>query len=540
MTSSPPAQQPRTPWAEIAIAALPAALHAVVLLGRLHPDELFQSLEVALNRTYGFGVVPWEWQVPPNAATATQPWGIRNHAVPMLLSLLFRAGDVVGLSSVYARRILAEVPQFLLHVAMLGAVWRLLARRVNTPLAHLGLWLVALYGPLVWFAGRTMSESFSTAFLVWGLERLDADDAPRLRSGQAGPGWWAWGGALLGLAQVTRYGSAAVIIPAMLWLLVAKRFRTFAFATAGGLVIAFGLGLLDKLTWGEWFHSLIHYVRFNVVSGAAAAQFGQQPWWTYLPRLLLAPFAFVGLFFAVRRDRWLRPGVGLLLAAAVLAAIPLLLAAHFPRLVTLAPWFGLLAGCALGFLLLERDTKQPSLFIAAALGYVFILSATAHKEDRFLYPALILLSVAAAPGFVTWVGEAWSKGTARRAVVGVIAASGVAFFVFPSPYDVQRKEQFQLAARASRGVTGMVIMNEGMWGSPGYFYLGANVPWCPCDFPHDGCFQFATRDPRFNRGLYWSNGSEAEKPRDAQARAAFESAGFRFVEQRGQASLFER
>ena len=59
MTSSP-ASSPRTPWAEIAIAALPAALHALLLLGRLHPDELFQSLEIAFHRTYGFGVVPWE------------------------------------------------------------------------------------------------------------------------------------------------------------------------------------------------------------------------------------------------------------------------------------------------------------------------------------------------------------------------------------------------------------------------------------------------------------------------------------------------
>ena len=71
--TSPQASQPRTPWAEIAIAALPAALHALLLLGRLHPDELFQSLEIALHRAYGFGIVPWEWQVPPNAATAPQP-----------------------------------------------------------------------------------------------------------------------------------------------------------------------------------------------------------------------------------------------------------------------------------------------------------------------------------------------------------------------------------------------------------------------------------------------------------------------------------
>ena len=204
MTSPPLPPQPRTPWVEIAIAALPAALHALLLLGRLHPDELFQSLEVAFHRAYGFGIVPWEWQVPPNAATATAPWGIRNQAVPMFLAALFKAGDAVGISSVMGRRVLAEVPQFLLHVAMLGAVWRLAARRVGANLARSALWLVALYGPLVWFGGRTMSESFSTAFLVWGLERLDSEDPQ--------PAVWLWGGALLGFAQVTRYGSAAVIL----------------------------------------------------------------------------------------------------------------------------------------------------------------------------------------------------------------------------------------------------------------------------------------------------------------------------------------
>lgn len=531
MTSPPPAPQPRTPWVEIAVAALPAALHALLLLGRLHPDELFQSLEVALHRAYGFGIVPWEWQVPANAATAAQPWGLRNQAVPMILAALFKAGDALGLSSVMGRRVLAEVPQFLLHLAMLGAVWRLAARRVGAPLARACLWLVALYGPLVWFGGRTMSESFSAAFLVWGLERLDAED---------GPSAWAWGGVLLGFAQVTRYGSAAVILPAMLWLLIARRFRPFALATAGGLVVALGLGLLDKLTWGDWFHSFIHYARFNVVSGAAAAQFGEHPWWMYLPRLLIAPFAVGGLLLAVRRDRWLKPAAAGWVFAGVAAAATVLLGERFPALAAASPWLGLLAGAALGWLLLERGSPRPSIFIAAGLGYLVILSAVAHKEDRFVYPALILLTVAGAPGFVSWASEAWARGPARRVAVGLVVAAGLLFFVLPSPFDVQRKEQFQLAVKASHGVTGLVIMNEGLWGSPGFFYLGQNVPWCPCDFPQDGCFQMAARDARFNRGLYWSNGTEGEKPRDAQSRAAFEAAGFRLVEQRGQASLFER
>ena len=335
----------------------------------------------------------------------------------MFLAALFKAGDALGISSVMGRRVLAEVPQFLLHVAMLGAVWRLAARRVGAPLARACLWLVALYGPLVWFGGRTMSESFSAAFLVWGLERLDSED---------GPPAWAWGGVLLGFAQVTRYGSAAVILPAMGWLLIARRFRPFALATAGGLVVALGLGLFDKLTWGDWFHSFIHYVRFNVVSGAAAAQFGAQPWWQYLGRLLIAPFALVGLALAVRRDRWLKPAAAVLVGAGLAAAAAVLLAERFPGLSPLSGLLGLLAAAALGFLLLERDTPRPSIFIAAGLGYLVILSATAHKEDRFVYPALILLTVAGVPGFVSWAAEAWSKGTVRRVAVGLVAGGGPA------------------------------------------------------------------------------------------------------------------
>lgn len=526
--TSVPAPSPRTPWAEVLLAALPAALHALLLLGRLHPDELFQSLEIALHRAYGFGVVPWEWQMPPDPASATQPWGIRNHAVPMLFAALFRLGDALGLSSPMSRRVLAEIPQLLLHAAMLGAVWRLVARRTGPQLARLGLWLVALYGPLVWFGGRTMSESFSTAFLVWGLERLDAE--------AEGPQAWTLGGLLLGLAQVTRYGSAAVIVPAMAWLLVARRFRAFGFATAGGLVAAFGLGLLDKLTWGEWFHSLIHYVRFNLVSGQAAAQFGAHPWWQYVPRLLLAPFAVLGLATSLRKEGLERvPGAAAL--ALGLASLGLVLLA--PQTGALAAWLALGAVVALGFLLLDPKSERPSLFLAAALGYGVILSATAHKEDRFLYPALVLLTVAGTPGFVSWVKDGASNASRKR-LAALVAASGLAFFLLPSPYDVLRKEQFQLTVKASEGATGFVLMNEGMWGSPGFFYLGKQLPWCPCDFPQDGCFQMAARDARFNRGVYWSNGGEAEKPRDAQSVAAFQQAGFRLVEQRGQAYLFER
>lgn len=459
----------KTPWLEVFAAALPAALHALILLGRLHPDEVFQSLEIALHRAEGFGIVAWEWQAQPGSP---QPWGIRNWAVPLLFSGLFKLGDALGITSPMGRRVLVALPQYALHAAMLAAVWRLTARRVSAEAARWALWLVALFGPVVWFGGRTLSEAFSVAFLVWGLERLDARDVK--------PAWWALGGALLGFAQVTRSGSAAAIAPAMAWLLLERRWKTFALATAGGVVVAGALGLLDFLTWGEWFHSLIHYVRFNVASGAAAAQFGASPWWYYLPRLLVAPFAVWGLVLAAR-----------------------------------------------------RRSGAPMIFIAAAVGYFAIVSATAHKEERFIYPALVLLTVAGAPAFARW-----AVGKPREA--GLVAALGLLYFVAPTPFDVQRKEQFQLTRVASADATGFVLVNEGVWGSPGYFWLGKNLFWCTCDFPEQPCFQRAMRDPGVNRGVYVSNQSPNEVERDARTEAAFLSAGFKVLERRGPATLYGR
>lgn len=476
--SDPPAPM-KMPWLEVFAAASIAILHAVVFLGRLHPDEVYQSLEPALYKAFGYGVLAWEWQVPADAAHHAQPWGLRNWAVPTFFSWMLKAAHALGVDSVGGRRIAIALPQWALHAAMLGAAWRFAARRVGEALARPALWLVATYAPVVWFGGRTMSESFSAAFLAWGLERLDDEGDRRWQQAFLG-------GLLLGFAQVTRYGSAAVILPAMLWLLATRRWRSFAFAAAGGLLVALGLGLLDRLTWGEWFHSLRAYLQFNVISGRAAQAFGASPWWWYLTRLAVAPWAVLGLFLW----RWSKPA-------------------------------------------------RSWLFLVASLGYFAAISATAHKEERFLYPALVLLAIAGTPAFVAW---AWRRrrALAARVLAPLTVAGGLLFFVLPSPFAPQRQAQFQLLRRASKDATGLILMNEGLWGAGGYFYVGGNKPWCTCDFPRDPCFQAFARDLRVNRAIFWSNANPAEGARDQEALAAFEAFGFRVLERRGQATLLGR
>jgi hypothetical protein len=84
---------------------------------------------------------------------------------------------------------------------------------------------------------------------------------------------------------------------------------------------------------------------------------------------------------------------------------------------------------------------------------------------------------------------------------------------------------------ATRGdATGLLIVNEGVWGAGGYFYIGKNIPWGVCDFGNEGRFIGAVRDPRINRAVTFED------------RAAPEllAAGFKEVHRIGREAVFAR
>lgn len=468
-------QKHKTPWLHVFAAASLAVFDAVGRLGRLHPDEVFQMLEPALVKLYGYGISAWEWD--PGQG------GIRNWAFPGIVMGVLKLCDALSLNDVLARRAIIAIPSYLLHSAMLGAVYRFSARRVSHTFSLISVWLVALYGPVLWFAGRTMSEALSVPFIVIALERLELRDAKR---------WVPFvAGLCLGLSQVFRYGSAAAILFVLITLALQRRWLHLGLVVAGGGVVAAALALLDMQTWG--FLSLPRYIDYNVISGKAEASFGRLPAYWYVQRFYLAPWAAIGL----------------------------------------ALWYW------------HRELRAWP-FVATAFGYMAVISATPHKETRFLYPTLVLLTVAGTPGFVRWAAaliksSATGQVRLKRALLALSAFGAVAFYLFESPYNVERPAQFQLTVKAGRTGKGLILVNEGLWGSGGYFYLGKNMPWCTCDFPHDQCFQVAmachggpSQPPQcpgtFDRAISW----------DQRAVTELQAAGFRLIEERGRASYFER
>ncbi|MCY1075572.1 mannosyltransferase [Archangium lansingense] len=438
------------------------ALIAVAQLGRIHPDEVYQLLEPAWFRAHGYGVLAWEWRV-----------GLRNWAMPGVAAWLLRLAEVLWLTHPVAYRALLAVPQVALHAWMLWAAYRYAERRAGISGGRFALLAMGLYGPVLVFAGRTLGESLSTAFLVVALEALDRTERP-VRAGLVG-------GLALGLAVVARYGSAVVVLAALVWLAAGRRWRVLAFACLGGLGVALGLGALDWATWGKPFHSFFAYVDFNVLSGQAARQFGASP-----PVFYLWPF-FSGL--------------------------PLWFWAVVPQ----------------GVSSIRRRFAVPLPLFCAGV-YLVAITATAHKEERFLYPALVLLVMAAAPALAALVLGRESARSRWGLGAMALATALLAGHFFP-PGDL-RGDQFRAIVAATRddGASGLLIVNEGLWGAGGFFYIGKNIPWSTCDWPHDANFQQAMRDTRFNRAVTF----------EGRALAELRAAGFRVVGRVGRETVLAR
>ena len=187
-------------------------------------------------------------------------------------------------------------------------------------------------------------------------------------------------GLLTSVAIFLRYqnGLVAVGLPIALLVSSARRREAITFV-AGGAVGLFAGEILDWITWGHPFHSLLAYVRYNLLQGKSAA-YGVSSWSYYL------------------ETAWTSTGVSsLAIAVGVIAA-----------------W------------------GRARALVAVAVGFVLVHCIVPHKEYRFLMAVIPLLLALSAVGLQTvltrltlgWRVDPSSAGNRRRcylagAVVGV-------------------------------------------------------------------------------------------------------------------------
>ena len=288
--------------------------------------------------------------------------GVRSWILP---------GVIAGLMEL--SRIIGDGPDYYLPVIAVG-----FAALAAAPVVCCFLWCRPLFGvtgallagfavamaaETVYFGARTLYETVAGHLLVVALWVLE-------------PGYPVIsrrrlfvGGALLGLVLGTRVQLAPAIAVAMLWTNWRADRGRLAATLAGAAASLAAAGFLDTLSLGYPFASVWRYVLYNVSYGASST-FGVEPW----------PYYLLG---------------------------------------ELGVWGG--AGATMLLLTAIGAWRLPLLLVVAIV-ILAVHSGIAHKEYRFIYPAIVPVTVLAGVGLAqmaSW-GREWLIG---RTVPGTAAAA---------------------------------------------------------------------------------------------------------------------
>ncbi|WP_224244704.1 glycosyltransferase family protein [Hyalangium gracile] len=321
--------------------------------GLYWPDEIYQSLEPAHRLVFGYGLVAWEFVA-----------GARNWALPGLVAGLMQVARGLGLDT--PGGYLGFIKGFfaLVGTATAWGSYRLARSYGAGPLAAAaGASLLALASVPIYFAPRAMSENASALPVVWGLALALAPNASRRTL--------AVGASLLGLAVLLRLQNGIFCVGLLALLAARRQWRAAGLALGVLAGWAFLFGLLDRLTWGEWFHSARVYLEFNLVQQGGTGWGTAPP--SYYSRVLL------------------RAMKGVTLVATGLSLVGLWRARG-------------LAALIVSFYVLHA--LQP------------------HKELRFLIPILPLFAALAGVGLEVVMAE-WKTYRIRAALALIVAAVGL-------------------------------------------------------------------------------------------------------------------
>jgi hypothetical protein len=258
-----------------------------------------------------------------------------------------------------------------------------------------------------------------------------------LALGTGAPRWKLWlGASLLALAVFFRLQNGYFCLGLLALLFAARRKREAWEALGVFAAWAALFGLVDRLTWGGWFHSAIAYVQFNATYSGG---FGREPFYFYAWVLLSALGAMAAL---------LALGAGL-------------------------AW------------------SRARSFVALVALFIVLHSLILHKELRFLFPTFPLLCALAAVGW-----EHVRFGAVAMLAVAVVSTASLPWLTFeklglrPDPTrtagafdDGGPENRLLWAASQVPDLCGLKVMTRARADTGGYSYFHRDVPLYGTDSP---------------------------------------------------------
>lgn len=385
-------------------------------------DEIFQTIEPAHRLVFGYGLVPWEFQL-----------GMRFWLLP---------GMIAGLMEI--ARIIGDGPQYYLSAVAIGLgllacapvvccfLW--CRRAFGSAAAFVAAFAVAVAPELVYFGARTLNEVVAAHLLVIAFYLIEpgyrVDSRRRLFAA----------GFLLGVVCLLRINLAPAVAVLLLWSArEAWLWRLPALIGGGLAAMAFG-ATLDWLTLGYPFASVWRNLLYNLYYGVS-----------------LEISADPGLYY-------LRGELGVWLTAAPFAV-----------------------------LLIGLGARRFPVLLITALTVIAVHTGIAHKEYRFVYPAILLLMVLAAIGLAqltNWAAQWLQRCAVRQAAATALAGVVLSGYWGAVAYHVWSSGTLaELRLRAHNELMAMSFVHElptlcgvGLYGEEawvrygGYSYLHRPVP----------------------------------------------------------------
>ncbi|MCK6509319.1 hypothetical protein L6R29_05030 [Myxococcota bacterium] len=294
----------------------------------LHPDEVFQYLEQGHRVVFGYGIVPWEYRY------GTRSWLLAGSIAVLLWPLKALGWDRPDIYLFWIKFVFC-VFSMSIPVGMM-----MFARRYGGEKA--ACWALLLGGfwyELVVFAHKPLPGMVATGWLFLALG-IGWDEKSVKR---------AWGvGLCLGSCLGLRVQLAPLVLGVAVFAMASASWRVRLHLCAASSVVLLGVGALDAVTWGGWWHSYLAGVQFNVAHGVASG-FGVEPYWYFLWGLGVASLGMIGVVLLLVLV--LRPVWGwVVLMGVLLVVVPHSLIAHkeYRFVFTAIPLWLLLGAFCLG------------------------------------------------------------------------------------------------------------------------------------------------------------------------------------------------
>ena len=269
----------------------------------LRADEISQYLEQAHRIVFGYGYIPWEYEI-----------GARTWLVAALPMAVLFICDVLGLGHPDFYIPAVAVFNVTLSMTVPVGVYVMCRRLIDERTARAACLISCFWYEFIVFSSHTLAECYaSAAFFA----------AAALLRNPLGTGRAAAVGFLLGLAIALRVHYALSVAGfGLVLLLLPLRHMERASLIAGGTAALLFWGMVDWLTWGAPWSSAFTYIQ---EAGSAHAKLnnlvrGKTNYFEHNTRFLFWPslgLVYVGILWSAWRWRKLQPAVAALLPTLV-------------------------------------------------------------------------------------------------------------------------------------------------------------------------------------------------------------------------------